>query len=191
MRRKPLPLSFHIWLKLNCWSQGQQDEPFIFFHDGVFSTPGCINNIFSVLVTPLAFINPSCIPVLFDIEFACANLLPLLPLSQCMVMQLFWVDSQHLCAADVCTSKGYSSLLLRRPVRDGSSRLGLYFVLFVASSPKIAKIGDGSSSSSSSLLPKRLLEVDAETLVCLKTKVAQIVQQNAIECCWWWDDSGR
>ena len=119
-------------------------------------------------------------------EFACANLLPLLPLSQCMVVQLFWVESQHLCAVDVCSSKGYCTILLRRPVRDGSGRLGLYFVLFVASSPKIAEIGDvSSSSSSSSLLPKRLLEVDAETLVCLKTKVAQIVQQSTIKCCWW------
>ena len=115
-------------------------------------------------------------------EFACANLLPL---GQYMVVQLFWVESQHLCAVDVCTSKGYSSLLLRRPVRDGSGRLGLYFVLFVASSPKIAEIGDISSSSSSSLLPKRLLGVDAETLVCLKTKVAQIMQQSTIKCCWW------
>ena len=93
-------------------------------------------------------------------------------------------EIQHLCAVDVCTSKGYCSLLLRRPVRDGSGRLGLYFVLFVASSPKIAEIGDVSSSSSS-FFPKRLLGVDAETLVCLKTKVVQIVQQSAIECCWW------
>ena len=144
------------------------------------------------LVTPLVFVNPSCIPVLFGMEFACANLLPL-SLCMCqfitfitfMVVQLFWIESQHLCAVDVCTSKGYSSLLLRRSVRDGSGRLGLYFVLFVASSPKIAEIGDVSSSSSLSLLPKRLLEVDAETLVCLKTKVAQIVQQSTIKCCWW------
>ena len=127
----------------------------------------------------LVFVNLSCISVLFDMEFACANLLPL---GRCTVVQLFRGGIQHLCAVDVCTSKGYCSLLLRRPVRDGSSRLGLYFVLFVASSPKIAKIGDVSSSSSS-LLPKKLLEVDAETLVCLKT--VQIVQRSAIKCCWW------